>query len=206
MSTLTATIPGEITRKTTKFIVIGSSGVGKTAILKRLLLDTFVEQTNTTVGVDFLDTTMEVDGQNMQIQIWDTAGQERYRSISQAYYRSASAIILVFDLSDRASFGDLPHWLNDIHNLCDPNAIVMLIGNKRDLVQQRAVAQSEAEAFAQMHQLSYLETSALSGDNIQDAFHRAAAAVSRKNLAGLRADPGSIAPETSFDGRWRNCC
>jgi small GTP-binding protein len=194
--------PTSESRKATKFIVIGSSGVGKTAILKRLLDDTFVPECKTTVGVDFLTTSIEVDGQLLRLQIWDTAGQERFRSISQAYYRSAVAVILVFDLSDRKSYEDLPQWLNDVRTLCDPNAIVTLIGNKRDLVQQRAVAQSEAEKFAELQQLAYLETSALGGDNIQDAFHRTAAAVLRKNLVGLRPEPGSL--DKSEDGD--PCC
>jgi small GTP-binding protein len=203
MSTLTETIAPETTHKATKFIIIGSSGVGKTAILKRLLEDKFSPDSKTTVGVDCYNTTMDIDGQNVKMQIWDTAGQERFRSLSQAYYRSAVAVILVFDLSDRKSFGDLPQWLNDIHTLCDPNAVITLIGNKRDLVQQRAVSQSEAENFAQLHQLAYLETSALGGDNVEDAFHRTTAAVLRKNLVGLRPDPGSIAPEP---GSGTVCC
>lgn len=166
-----------------KFIVIGSSGVGKTAILKRLVDDVFTGESQSTIGVEFLATSIDVDGNNVKLQIWDTAGQERFRSIAKAYFRSAIGVILVFDLTDRKSFEDLGQWLSDVHALCDPNAVVTLIGNKSDLVDQRNVSNVEAESFAQLHQLTYLETSALGGENIQEAFQRTAAAVYRRALA-----------------------
>ena len=166
-----------------KFIVIGSSGVGKTAILKRLVDDVFTGESQSTIGVEFLATSIDVDGNNVKLQIWDTAGQERFRSIAKAYFRSAIGVILVFDLTDRKSFEDLGQWLSDVHALCDPNAVVTLIGNKSDLTDQRNVTNVEAESFAQLHQLTYLETSALGGENIQEAFQRTAAAVYRRALA-----------------------
>ena len=166
-----------------KFIVIGSSGVGKTAILKRLVDNVFTGESQSTIGVEFITTSIDVDGTSVKLQIWDTAGQERFRSIAKAYFRSAIGVILVFDLSDRKSFEDLNQWLSDVHTLCDPNAVVTLIGNKSDLVSSRTVTASEAESFAQLHQLTYMETSALGGDNIQEAFQRTAAAVFRKSLA-----------------------
>jgi small GTP-binding protein len=174
-----------IARKTFKFIVIGSSGVGKTAILKRLVDDIFTTDSQSTIGVEFLATTIDVEGTQVKLQIWDTAGQERFRAIAKAYFRSAIGVILVFDLSDRKSFDELNQWLVDIHALCDPNAIVTLIGNKLDLADQRKVTSNEAESFAQLHQLAYFETSALAGDNIQEAFHRTAAAIIRRSLPVL---------------------
>jgi small GTP-binding protein len=170
-----------------KFIVIGSSGVGKTAILKRLVDDVFTGESQSTIGVEFIATSVDVDGTPVKLQIWDTAGQERFRSIAKAYFRSAIGVILVYDLSDRMSFEDLNQWLSDVHNLCDPNAIVTLIGNKSDLVDKRSVTATEAESFANLHQLAYLETSALGGDNIREAFTRTAAEVYRKTLANKDA-------------------
>ena len=189
------------TTRTFKFIVIGSSGVGKTAILKRLIDDVFTGESQSTIGVEFLATTLDVEGQSVKLQIWDTAGQERFRSIAKAYFRSA---ILVFDLTDRKSFDDLNQWLNDIHALCDPNAVVTLIGNKLDLTDQRTITSSEAEAFAQLHQLVYLETSALGGDNIQEAFHRTAASILRKNITPSSAgDNSNISQNNGGSG---SCC
>jgi small GTP-binding protein len=185
-------------QRTFKFIVIGTSGVGKTAILKRLVDDVFTSENQSTIGVEFLATTIDVEGQQVKLQIWDTAGQERFRSIAKAYFRSAIGVVLVFDLTERKSFDDLNQWLVDIHALCDPNAIVTLIGNKLDLAEQRMITPHEAESFAQLHQLCYFETSALAGDNIQEAFHRTAAGVIRHSLPGSPA-PGPV-PSTAQTG------
>lgn len=191
-----------------KFIVIGSSGVGKTAILKRLVDDVFTGESQSTIGVEFIATSIEVDGTAVKLQIWDTAGQERFRSIAKAYFRSAIGVILVFDLSDRKSFEDLNQWLSDVHSLCDPNAVVTLIGNKSDLVEQRTVTATEADSFAQLHQLTYLETSALGGDNIQEAFQRTAAAVFRKSLTNKdsRGGDGKKLDMKQEGGKSNSCC
>jgi small GTP-binding protein len=176
------------TRGNYKFIVIGSSGVGKTAILKRLVDNTFTGESQTTIGVEYVAATIPVDEHPIKLQIWDTAGQERFRSIAKAYFRAAVGVMLVFDLTDRKSFEELAQWLNDVHSLCDPNAIVTLIGNKLDLVDQRVITVTEAQHFAQLHELSYMETSALGGNNIHEAFQKAAASVHRKNAASQRDD------------------
>lgn len=162
-----------------KFIVIGSSGVGKTAIITRLVDNVFTEESTSTVGVEFIATTIDVDGRPVKLQLWDTAGQERFRAIARAYFRSAIGVILVFDLTSRKSFEDLNLWLNDIHSHCDPNAVVTLIGNKKDLEEARQISESEAQKFADEHQLQYLETSALGGDNVQLAFQKTTATVLR---------------------------
>jgi small GTP-binding protein len=170
-----------------KFIVIGSSGVGKTAILKRLVENTFSSESQSTIGVEFMAASVDVDGVSIKLQIWDTAGQERFRSIAKAYFRSAIGVILVFDLADRRSFDDMNQWLGDVHTLCDPNAVVTLIGNKSDL-EGRTVTAQEAEAFAKLHQLSYMETSALNGNNIEEAFRRTAATIYRRALENKAAN------------------
>jgi small GTP-binding protein len=175
--------------------VIGSSGVGKTAILKRLVDNTFTGESQTTIGVEYVAATVPVDGHPIKLQIWDTAGQERFRSIAKAYFRSAIGVMLVFDLTDRKSFEDLTQWLNDVHSLCDPNAIVTLIGNKLDLANQRVITVTEVQNFAQLHELTYLETSALGGNNIQEAFQKAAAAVHRKNASVVDTDDRSGGPD-----------
>ena len=164
---------------TFKFIVIGSSGVGKTALLTRLVDHTFTGESQSTIGVEFIATEINVDGSAVKLQISDTAGQERFRAIAKAYFRSAIGVILVFDLTDRKSFDDLNQWLSDVHAHCDPNAVVTLIGNKSDLEQSRKISESEAKAFADLHQLNYLETSALGGDNVELAFQTTASNVLR---------------------------
>jgi small GTP-binding protein len=168
-----------------KFIVIGASGVGKTSLLKRFIDDQFIADTPSTIGVEYLATVIEVDGKPIKLQIWDTAGQEKFRSIVKSYFRHVVGVILVFDISSRKTFEDLSLWLNDVHQLCDPNAVVTLIGNKLDLASLRAVTTSDAQIFASNHQLTYLETSARGGDNVVEAFHRATHEVYQRAEAGL---------------------
>jgi small GTP-binding protein len=166
-----------------KFIIIGDSGVGKTAILRRLIENSFSEVSQTTVGVEFDSKMLTIGDRKMKLQIWDTAGQERFKSIARAYYRNAVGVILVYDITDRQSFDNLSNWLNVVQSLCNPNAVIQLIGNKIDLEARRDVSQSEAEAFAERHQMNYLETSAKAGDNIGEAFVRVATTILKKGLA-----------------------
>ncbi|KAH0795519.1 small GTP-binding protein [Histomonas meleagridis] len=173
-----------------KFIVIGSSGVGKTSILKRLIDDEFSTENVSTIGVEYMSTVLEIDGQPVKLQIWDTAGQEKFRSIAKSYFRHSVGVILVYDITDRKSFDELSLWLNDVHALCDPNAAITMIGNKLDLASQRVVSTSEAQSFATTHQLTYIETSARGGDNVTEAFNRAA------KMVFDRAEAGKLSTKT----------
>lgn len=184
-----------------KVIIVGDSGVGKTSLQKRLVQNIFMNATQTTIGVDFDTTIVDVDGQQVKLQIWDTAGQERFRTIAKAYFRNAVGVLLVFDLSERKSFENANMWLNDIRSLCDPGAVIMLVGNKADLVEKRVVAMKEAEEFAQRQDLTYLETSAMDGTNVREAFVRVATKIYRKG--GRTVVSNGFASNTSGS---RNCC
>ena len=188
-----------------KFIVIGSSGVGKTAICQRLVDDTFYEETPSTIGVEYRSTAVEIDGNAIKLQIWDTAGQEKFASIAKSYFRQAVGVILVFDITDRQSFNDLSKWLSDVRSLCDPNAAVTLIGNKLDLSSSRKISVSEAQQFATHNQLEYLEVSAKGGDNITEAFQRAAKAVYEKAESNLLSTQ-TAAPEPAKESEKSGCC
>ena len=127
------------------------------------------------------------------MMIWDTAGQERFYTIAKAYFRSALGIILVFDICDRESFDQLPRWLRDARMEADPHCSVMLVGNKADMAAERKVSQEEAEAFAKAHELNYIETSAKTGDNIEEAFFKTGVSLLQKLASGQIA-PASTTP------------
>jgi small GTP-binding protein len=163
-----------------KFIIVGSSGVGKTALLRRLTSDTFSPDSHSTIGVEYDSTVVEIDQQMIKLQIWDTAGQEKFRSIAKAYFRNAVGVLLCFDLTDQQTFDDVSMWLNEIRSICDQSIVILLIGNKSDLIPKRVITMTEAEHYAQHNHLNYLETSASNGTNVREAFVRLATAVYRR--------------------------
>jgi small GTP-binding protein len=176
-----------------KFILIGCAGVGKTALLKRLIDGTFSDSSDPTVGVEFETAFLQIDDQRVQLQIWDTAGQEKFRSITKAYYRTAAGVLIVFDVTDRRSFDQLPSWIGDARSLCDPTAVISLIGTKCDWGDDRVINMLEAESFAQEYHMTYIETSAKSGDNVRNAFLRTVAALQERGEGSPR-DPGGRSP------------
>ena len=181
-----------------KFIVIGSSGVGKTAIIKRLTEDTYDDQIMSTIGVEYNTTTIQCGGQEVQLQIWDTAGQEKFQSISKTYYRNAVGILVVYDITDRKSFDQLSIWVNEAQRLCDPNAVIHLLGNKADLESKRVVSISEALSFANANQMQYIETSAKKGENITQAFIRTTTELLNRGVQSVVL-PTSVADSIALD-------
>jgi small GTP-binding protein len=155
-----------------KVVVVGSTGVGKSAIVQRLITGIFPTELAITCGADFHTWTSFWDGEPHKIQIWDTAGQERFRAISKAYFRNAIGAVLVFDITKRESFEDLANWIHDLEVLAAPNAYIILVANKTDLEGSRQVGKAETKLFAERHRFDLYETSALSGENINAVFAR----------------------------------
>ncbi|KAK8884209.1 hypothetical protein M9Y10_043315 [Tritrichomonas musculus] len=157
-----------------KICVIGSAGCGKTAMVDQLINGSFSEQTKTTVGVDYRPYQFTIKDYIVQLELWDTAGQETYKSVAKTYFRNACGCVLVFDTTEQASFNELTFWLQQFRQLADPNALILLVGNKVDLENKRQIQPDVAEQFAKDNMLSYLETSALTGQNIRETFERIA--------------------------------
>jgi small GTP-binding protein len=113
-----------------KLIVIGSSGVGKTCLLKQSIGDQFSGDEVATIGAEYVSKMEEIDGEPIRLRIWNTAGQEKFHSIAKSYFRHAIGVILIYNITERESFDELRAWLINVHQLCDPNAAITLIGNK----------------------------------------------------------------------------
>jgi len=143
-----------------KIILVGDSGVGKSAFLERLAQNSFTDAYQHTIGVDFrlYPLTME-DGKSVKLQIWDTAGQERYRTIISGYYRGSHGILLLFDVSDLSSFDSIQNWLKEIRVHSTKDIPIFLVGAKADLQAKRKVTREEAQALAEDLDLAYLECS-----------------------------------------------
>jgi small GTP-binding protein len=167
-----------------KIVVVGASAVGKTAVVQRLVEDTFSPDIQSTVGVEFKCYNCRCGTDSVKLNIWDTAGQERFRSVSKSYFRNAVGAILVYSVIDRASFDDMEEWMNDIHSLCALNAAILIVGNKSDLAHERVIPESEAQTYAQRHGVEYLETSAMAATNITETFVRLASSIHEKVKRG----------------------
>ncbi|OVA15688.1 Small GTPase superfamily [Macleaya cordata] len=153
-----------------KIVLIGDSAVGKSQILSRFARNEFSLDSKATIGVEFQTRTLVIQHKSVKAQIWDTAGQERYRAVTSAYYRGAVGAMLVYDITKRQSFDHIPRWLEELRGHADKNIVIILIGNKSDLENQRAVPTEDAKEFAQKEGLFFLETSALEATNVETAF------------------------------------
>ncbi|KAM7352689.1 RAS oncogene family member Rab30 isoform 2-T2 [Cochliomyia hominivorax] len=157
-----------------KIVLVGNAGVGKTCLVRRFTQGLFPPGQGATIGVDFMIKTVEVDGDKIKLQIWDTAGQERFRSITQSYYRSAHALILVYDISCQPTFDCLPDWLREIQEYANSKVLKILVGNKTDR-DDREIPTPIGEEFAKQHDMYFLETSAKEAENVERLFYEIAA-------------------------------
>ena len=155
-----------------RLILIGNSGVGKSCILGRLKNpEYFNTDIVPTLGTDFYTKTIEVDGKTIKIQLWDSAGQEKYKAVARGYYRNVVGGFLVFDVKDRASFDCLSQWLEDAKEGAQPREpTFVLVGNKIDKGDKkpRVISEQEAEELARRLGIDYIETSAKTGQNMDE--------------------------------------
>ncbi|XP_014282014.1 ras-related protein Rab-4B [Halyomorpha halys] len=180
-----------------KFLVIGSAGSGKSCMLHQFIEKKFKGDSSHTIGVEFGSKIVTVAGKTVKLQIWDTAGQERFRSVTRSYYRGAAGALLVYDIANRESYNALGEWLTDARTLASPNIIILLAGNKKDLEDDRQVTFLEASKFAQENELMYLETSAKSGENVEEAFLKCCKTILAKIQNG-ELDPERIGSGIQF--------
>merc|ERR1711975_45369 len=144
-----------------KLLLIGDSGVGKSCLLCRYSDDVFNNNFITTIGIDFKIRTIELDGQKIKLQIWDTAGQERFRTITQAYYRGAMGILLVYDVTDEKSFQNIKSWMRNIDQHANTEVVKVLLGNKCDMPDdKKMVSTKDGAKLAEEYQIKFFETSA----------------------------------------------
>ncbi|XP_028698641.1 ras-related protein Rab-4B isoform X2 [Macaca mulatta] len=116
------------------------------------------------------------------------------RSVTRSYYRGAAGALLVYDITSRETYNSLAAWLTDARTLASPNIVVILCGNKKDLDPEREVTFLEASRFAQENELMFLETSALTGENVEEAFLKCARTILNK------IDSGELDPERMGSG------
>ena len=155
-----------------KLIFLGDQNVGKSSILNRFLSDTFVEEYQATIGLDFQSKNVQIDNQDIHLLLYDTAGQEKFRSLIPMYTRDANIILLVYDITNKESFENLSLWLKDLTNININEVIVCIVGNKIDLNEKREVSNEEGQKYAQEHDFIFQEVSAKTGDGFSELFYK----------------------------------
>lgn len=166
-----------------KVMLLGDSGVGKTCVLVRFKDGAFLSGSFiSTVGIDYKNKVVDVDGTRVKLQIWDTAGQERFRSITHAYYRDSQALLLLYDVTSESSFENIRAWLSEIYEYASSDVIIMLLGNKADLTNLRVISREQGEQLAKTHNVAFMETSAKSGLNVDLAFMAVARDMKHRSL------------------------
>jgi Ras-related protein Rab-1A len=181
--------------------LIGDSGVGKSCLLLRFADDTYTESYISTIGVDFKIRTLELDGKTIKLQIWDTAGQERFRTITSSYYRGAHGIIVVYDVTDQESFNNVKQWMNEIDRYANDKVNKMLVGNKCDLTSKKVVDAAVAKEFADQLGIPFLETSAKSAANVEQAFVTMAAEIKARMAQTPAANKAGQAGALKLEGQ-----
>ena len=131
-----------------KLILIGNSGVGKSNILTRYVYNKYEDTNKSTIGVEFGAKSIKLNNLLIKAQIWDTAGQEKYQSITNAYYKGSKGAFIVFDIANRSTYDSIEVWIERLFKVCDENLIIVLVGNKIDIKNERKVSEKEAKEKA----------------------------------------------------------
>ena len=152
-----------------KVVFLGDTSVGKSCLAVRFVRNDFFEFQEPTIGAAFLGKNITLNDTRYKFEIWDTAGQERYRSLAPMYYRGAKAAVVVYDITNEDTFKGAKSWVKELKTKTT-NCIVLLVGNKVDLIENRKVDIDMVDDFAKNHGLIYMETSAKTGEKVDEIF------------------------------------
>ena len=153
-----------------KILLLGDSTVGKTCFLLRYVDDSFLDLHMATIGLDYRLKTLILEEQKIvKVQLWDTAGQDKFRAITRNYYKGASGIILIFDVTNVKTYENIKKWINEIKEEISEKVAIVLIGNKVDNVQERKISKEQGDKLASEIGVKFFETSAKTGEGINES-------------------------------------
>ena len=185
-----------------KVLLLGDSTVGKTCILLKYTDKIFQETHMMTIGLDYRLKTMALQsGKEVKLQIWDTAGQDRFRSITKNYYKGSHGIILIYDVTSLKTFENVKSWVSQIHEEISDKVVIYLVGNKIDMDDERKVKTEEGQKLAEELGVPFVETSAKSGENIDNIFSDITERIDKEfgNIQKVRKN-------ISYQAPGRKCC
>jgi len=189
-----------------KVVLLGATSVGKTCIVTRATSDFFDPEQVSTVGASFSAKTIESDGCRVTLRIWDTAGQERFRSLAPMYYQGSQAALIVFSIDSNDSFEEASQWVEELKNHFDTMPHLYLVGNKADLVDRRLVSVEAAQERADKMGAIYFETSAKTGQNIEELFASIAEKIKSTEKPVDPKPPLPIANTNDKKSNEKKCC
>ena len=193
-----------------KIVLIGDTSVGKSCLLTRFADDQFTDNYVTTIGVDFRFKTMIVMDKIIKVQVWDTAGEERYRSITNAYYRGAEGILIVFDLTNEESFKSIQNWINEVTVFTGKDVIIICLGNKSDLKSE--ISKNTIDEFKKKTNLEIFNVSAKTGEGVEEAFKHIIELLIKKNTDkkeennAINLTPNTNNNNSPTDKKKESCC
>lgn len=152
-----------------KLLLLGDQAVGKSSLMMRYTDDEFNLNIMGTAGMDLKKKNLKFKDEDVKVLIYDTAGHERFRLIAKNQYKGSKGIILIYDVTDKKSFDNVSYWINNIKETIENEVEILLVGNKIDK-EGKAVPTEEGKAFADQHNVSFAETSAKTGENVESAF------------------------------------
>lgn len=155
---------------TVKVVVVGNGAVGKSSMIQRYCRGIFTKDYKKTIGVDFLEKRLNLDGEDVLLMLWDTAGQEEFDALTKAYYRGAQACVIAFSTTDRDSFEAVETWRQKVEEEVGPDIPTCLIQNKIDLIDDAVMTQEEAEDLAKKLKMRFYRTSVKEDLNVNDVF------------------------------------
>lgn len=185
---------------TCKVVLLGEAQTGKTAIITRLISNKFESLYTTTIGTGLSTYDCMVNDKKIRLNIWDTAGQERYRSLAEVYYRDAQIVIIVYDVTVMKTLEEYHYWKKQLKKNCISKPIIFLVGNKIDCESERIVTNEDAMHVANKINATYKETSAKTGDGIQELFFEIAKVFSKIETEDQPKDNSQLVNSHS------NCC
>ena len=166
----------QVGKKKFKVVVLGDPKVGKTSTILRFTDSVFLRAYIPTMGLNITQKIFNIDSIVVELVLWDIGGQTKFELIRKKFYEGASILLVIFDLTNPMSFANVSKWHQDIKNYMKNNKALKgyLIGNKKDLVKKRIVSEIDAKRLSYALDLEYLEISALTGYNVEMAFHKIA--------------------------------
>ncbi|KAK8832466.1 hypothetical protein WA577_002940 [Blastocystis sp. JDR] len=200
-------------RQFLKIILIGESGSGKTAFLRRFITNTFGNDYHNTIGATYISKTIDYKDSSIELQFWDTAGQEKFQSLGSSFYRGADACILVYDTTSALSLSNLAMWKSEFLLQIDFNyredLPFVVVGTKADLTQSRAVPTESAKEWCNNNSIPdrlRFETSAKTGEGVEEAVMAAVDVGLRHSFRKVVYAPGVIDIKDFHEKKSFCCC